>query len=168
MTTPPLKIRLVEQGDCEQWRRLWDGYVEFYQSTVTPAVTQSTWRRILDPREPIYSAVAEPSPDAFTATYYDGTTGPKPKTKLIGLVTMVLHPSTWSERTYCYLEDLYVDPSFRGQGTGRALIEFVTSFARDRKCDRLHWLTHESNTQAQRLYDSLVPKSGFINYRIKL
>lgn len=34
-----------------------------------------------------------------------------------------------------------------------------------RKVARVYWLTHESNTDAMHLYDSVAEKSGFIQYR---
>jgi len=35
-----------------------------------------------------------------------------------------------------YMEDLYVIPSFRGNGIGRALLQKLAALALDRRCDR--------------------------------
>ena len=32
-------------------------------------------------------------------------------------------------------------------------------------CSRVHWLTHETNTDAMLLYDRIADRSGFIQYR---
>jgi len=50
---------------------------------------------------------------------------------LIGFAHYLLHRSTWAQVCYCYLEDLFVEPSARGSGAGRALIAAVEAAARD-------------------------------------
>ena len=63
-----------------------------------------------------------------------------------------------------YLQDLYVDEAFRNQGLARQLIEHTYRFC-EHDFDRVYWLTHESNTTAQRLYDRIASKTGFIQYK---
>ena len=65
-------------------------------------------------------------------------------------------------------EDLYVDPSVRGQHIGKQLIEFVQQQALARPCGRLYWHTHKDNTRGQRLYDWVANKSGAIEYIMPL
>lgn len=48
----------------------------------------------------------------------------------------------------------------------RKLIEHVYQVAQQRNCDRVYWLTQESNRQAQVLYDKVAKKTGFIQYRM--
>ena len=48
---------------------------------------------------------------------------------------------------------------------GRKLIEYVYEFAKSKGCSRVHWLTHESNTDAMELYNKVAARSGFIQYR---
>ncbi|MFG1908023.1 GNAT family N-acetyltransferase [Kribbella sp. NPDC048928] len=59
-------------------------------------------------------------------------------------------------------------PVARGRGVARALIEAVTEWARDRRCGRVYWSTHESNATARRLYDQVAENRGFILYQIPL
>jgi GNAT superfamily N-acetyltransferase len=63
------------------------------------------------------------------------------------------------------LQDLFVSPGARGAGVGRRLIEYVYELARGAGCARVHWLTHESNTDAMLLYDRIAERSGFVQYR---
>jgi len=58
-----------------------------------------------------------------------------------------------------------VSPDARGAGVGRKLIEYVYAIARDQGCARVHWLTHETNTDAMLLYDRIAERSGFVQYR---
>jgi GNAT superfamily N-acetyltransferase len=85
--------------------------------------------------------------------------------RLVGIAHMVYHRSCWTIGDYCYLQDLFTVPEARGQGVATALIEAVFARARADGVSRVHWLTHESNTAAQSLYDKIAVRSGFIQYR---
>jgi GNAT superfamily N-acetyltransferase len=64
----------------------------------------------------------------------------------------------------CYLADLFVDETVRGQGAARALIEAVAAAARSRGCPRYYWLTKQDNARARALYDKVARFAGFIRY----
>lgn len=63
--------------------------------------------------------------------------------------------------------DLFVDPSTRGKGYGRQLIEATADAAGKHGCVRLHWTVYNDNDPAARLYDTLA-KSEFRQYRMVL
>ena len=144
-------IRPPSERDHEQWRVLWGGYNAFYGRvgpTALPAtVTQTTWARLLDPKEPVHGLVAEE----------DG--------RLIGLAHYLFHRSTISIPLTCYLQDLFTAEAARGKGIGRALIEAVYARAREAGSRRVYRQTHETNETAQRLYEKMARRSGFIVYR---
>jgi GNAT superfamily N-acetyltransferase len=77
----------------------------------------------------------------------------------------IRHRSCWTIGDYVYLQDLFVSPEARGTGVGRKLIEYVYEVARTGGCSRVHWLTHETNTDAMLLYDRIAERSGFVQYR---
>jgi GNAT superfamily N-acetyltransferase len=52
-----------------------------------------------------------------------------------------------------------------GRIVGRALIEAVYAHAKLAGAPRVYWQTHETNTQAMRLYDQVAERSGFVVYR---
>jgi GNAT superfamily N-acetyltransferase len=145
-----LNIRPVMGADRVEWEPLWQAYLTFYETGLAAEVTDATWRRFLDPVEPLHALVAE----------IDG--------HLIGLAHYQLHRSTWAPEYYCYLEDLFVAPALRGHGVGQALIKAVELAAIEAHASRLYWTTHRTNTQAQHLYDKLAERSGFIQYRKRL
>lgn len=140
-------IRLLTLDDHAAWLPLWQGYQHFYEVELSAAVTATTWQRLLDPAEPVWGALA----------IDDG--------KALGLVHYVTHRSTWSEGEVCYLNDLFVSEEARGKGVARALIEHVYTAAKAQGCAKVYWLTHETNTTAQALYDRVAERSGFIQYR---
>jgi GNAT superfamily N-acetyltransferase len=142
-------IRDLRATDRAQWDTLWQGYLAFYETTVASEVTDTTWRRLLDPTEPMFCLVAE-----------DEHGG-----ELLGLVHCVLHRGTWAIEDFCYLEDLFTAPAARKRGVGRSLIEAVYERADALGCSRVYWLTHETNEAGRRLYDKVARNLGFIQYR---
>jgi GNAT superfamily N-acetyltransferase len=144
-----ITIRPVKPGDRAAWEPLWQGYLTFYKSTLASEVTDATWRRFFDPLERLGAFVAE----------RDG--------QLIGIAHYLLHRSTWAPLCYCYLEDLFVEASVRRSGVGRALIAAVENAARDAGASRLYWTTHETNETAQKLYNQVAERPGFVQYRKK-
>jgi ribosomal protein S18 acetylase RimI-like enzyme len=62
-------------------------------------------------------------------------------------------------QAHSYLEELYVVPSLRGQGIGRALLEVAMDTARSEGATYMELGTSETDTAARALYES----SGFTN-----
>jgi len=145
-----LTIRAIEEKDKDQWLKLWAGYLEFYKSTISPEQTELTWKRLINNELKMFGFVAESE---------EG---------VIGFTHCLFRPSTWTETDYCYLEDLYVNPNIRGKGIGRALMNKVIEFAKEKKSKRVYWTTQEFNKTARVLYDSFTPVSEFVQYRLPL
>jgi GNAT superfamily N-acetyltransferase len=145
-----LTIRAIEEKDKSQWLKLWAGYLEFYKSTISPEQTELTWKRLINNELKMFGFVAESE---------EG---------VIGFTHCLFRPSTWTETDYCYLEDLFVDPNIRGKGVGRALMNRVFDFAKEKNCKRVYWTTQEFNKTARILYDSITPVSEFVQYRLPI
>jgi GNAT superfamily N-acetyltransferase len=145
-----LSIRPFQASDHAAWLSLWQGYVRFYESTVSDEQTALTWQRLLDPAFNLNGWVAE----------QDGV--------VIGFTHFLFHPATWAVGDYCYLEDLFVNPAVRGSGAGRALIEGVRQAAIAKGAAKVYWLTQTHNATARVLYDALAKDTGFMHYQIAL
>ena len=141
-----ITVRATSSADETRWRELWAGYNAFYEASVPEAVTQYTWRRILDPAYPVMGRVAE----------LDG--------RVVGFSNSILHESTWAAAPVCYLEDLFVDPSVRGGGVGRKLLEDLVALARQNGWPHVYWRTRENNATARRLYDTFTLADDFVKY----
>ena len=63
--------------------------------------------------------------------------------------------STFLGRKGLYLEDLYVRPSHRHRGCGRALLIAVARIAAERNCARFEWMALDWNTPAIDFYEKL-------------
>ena len=143
-----IQIKPLSSEQLDEWMPLWKGYQSFYQSDIPEHVTATTWQKLTDPdQQHMYG---------FAALV---------DKQVVGIVHIIEHDSCWTTQPYAYLQDLYVNEQFRNQGIARKLIEYVQQVANERNCDRLYWLTHESNQSAQLLYDRIARKTGFIQYR---
>ena len=76
-----------------------------------------------------------------------------------GIAIWHLNYSTWLGKHGIYLEDLYVDPKFRGQGHGKALLVALAKICIDRGYPRLQWWVLDWNKSAIDLYDSIGAKA---------
>lgn len=74
--------------------------------------------------------------------------------EVVGFALWFLNFSTWLGRHGIYLEDLYVRPSHRGRGLGKALLETLTSIAAERGYGRVEWSVLDWNEPAQAFYRS--------------
>lgn len=142
-----IEVRPLRPEEREAWDPLWQGYLSFYETSLPSTVTDLTWTRLHDPKEPMHGLGA----------YIDQ--------KLIGIAHYLFHRSTWTIGPYCYLQDLFTAKAARGQGAGRKLIEAVYDRAEQEGASRVYWLTHDTNATARALYDQLADCPGFIQYR---
>ena len=123
-----MEIRAPHKDEKDQWLPLWNGYLNFYEAQPLKEVTNQTWLRFFDEAEPVHMLAAFDEAGDMT-----------------GFVNYQFHRSTWAIGYYCYLEDLFVNPAFRGKGIARKLILAVREAAKTKQCDRVYWVTQESN-----------------------
>ncbi len=150
----PLTTRQIRRKDYDQWRPLWDGYNAFYgragETALPEQMTAATWERFFDSTEPIHALVAEQD------------------SRVVGLVHYIFHRSTTRLQDVCYLQDLFTEPSLRGKGIGRLLIQAVYAAARSSGSTRVYWTTQTTNQAGRLLYDKMAKHLGFIVYSHEL
>ncbi len=136
-------VRPLVGADRAAWEALWHGYLAFYGTDLDAETTDVVFQRLTDPGYPaLWGLVAE----------VDG--------QVLGFAHAQTHPSTWSADDDCYLEDLFVDPTSRRHGIGRALIEHLVELGREAGWRQVHWLTDGDNDGARELYDELAELRG--------
>ncbi len=142
-----VEIRPIQPSDKAAWRALWKSYLEFYESSVSDAVYDTTFARLCSKDHPNQNGLL---------ALLDGTP--------IGLVHYIYHPHNWRLDEVCYLQDLYADPGVRGTGVGRKLIEAVYAAADTDGRPSVYWLTQDFNAEARKLYDRIATLTPFIKY----
>jgi ribosomal protein S18 acetylase RimI-like enzyme len=76
-----------------------------------------------------------------------------------GISLIRFRPCVWTGEPEAHLQELYVVPSLRGRGIGRALLEATLAAAREAGATGIDLNTGETDTAARALYESM----GFSN-----
>lgn len=63
--------------------------------------------------------------------------------------------STFLGKPGLYLEDLYVQPAWRGRGIGKAMLRRLATLARQRGCGRFEWSVLDWNANAIAFYEGM-------------
>jgi GNAT superfamily N-acetyltransferase len=126
---------------------------------VTPLSTNLSSRPDLAPNlssRPERSAVERPAvtppPVRFTALIADYGDAPA------GFALYFTSYSTWRGHHGIRLEDLYVTPSLRGKGIGKALLAKLAAIAVEQGCPRLEWDVLDWNAPAIAIYEAIGAK----------
>jgi ribosomal protein S18 acetylase RimI-like enzyme len=136
MARETVKTRMAESRDLEPVARLFDAYRQFYEKPADLALA----RRYITDRFQRQESVIIVAENALG--------------DIVGFTQ--LYPafcSVLADRTYV-LYDLFVTPSARGTGAGRALMEAAEAHARRTGAARLQLETAKTNTIGQSLYES--------------
>jgi ribosomal protein S18 acetylase RimI-like enzyme len=139
MTKPQIQVRRGGVEDAGEIARLLrDFNLEFSEPTPEVEELTETIMRLIGEEE-ITVLLAGDGPD--------------------GLSLFRFRPGIWSGGDETYLQELYVVPSLRGRGIGRALLEKTIEAAREHGSDGIDLNTGETDTAARALYESM----GFTN-----
>lgn len=139
-----IEITPLREDDRNAWQPLAVGYNAFYERVLPDATYDRTWQRLMAATE-LHGLAAR----------LDG--------RVVGIAHYLFHANVWFDEV-CYLADLFVDETVRGQGAARLLIEEVAAKARECGCARYSWLTKQDNVRARGLYDKVARFAGFIRY----
>jgi GNAT superfamily N-acetyltransferase len=142
-------IRALTEGDWNDWDALWQGYLAFYRAELSEETSRAAFERLCAGAEGMF-----------------GLLGLDEEGRGIGLANCVIHATTWSRQSTCYLEDLFVAPAARGLDLGRALLAAVKEQAVARGADRVYWHTQQYNGRARSLYDQVGRLTSFVVYEM--
>ena len=142
-------IRSLEQKDKENWSKLYNGYADFYKVPMNKEILDNLWGWIHDDSHIINGICCELENRIVGIAHY--RTMPRPiKGEYIG-----------------FLDDLYVEPNFRGQKIAQKLISYLKSLSEANNWNGIRWITHSSNDNAKKLYDRIANNTGFELYELK-
>lgn len=135
-----MQIRPLQKSDYPQWLPLWEDNC-LHQVPIN--VTSKTWQWICKADEPVVGL------------------GLFVEDSLVGMVHCILHKSTGDLSPAGLMQDLYVDPKYRGRGYAKVLVRALADLAADQKWCRLYWLADGKNKEAQALYKNIGVKLDF-------
>ena len=142
-------IREISIKDKESWRKLYKGYADFYKSPINDKILDTVWSWLMDENHEVKGIVYEIDGKLTALAHYRAM--PRPlKGKYIG-----------------FLDDLYVDPTYRNQKIGQVLMNEIKVISKSEKWDLVRWITHRDNIKAKSLYDKISEKTNWEVYEMK-
>ena len=142
-------IRQLEQKDKENWTKLYNGYANFYKVPMNSGILDTLWSWIHDKSHDVKGLCFE----------LEG--------KIVGIAHYRTMPRPIKGQYIGFLDDLFVEPEFRGQQIAQNLITHLKSLSKANNWDGIRWITHSSNKNAKKLYDKIANNAGFELYELK-
>jgi ribosomal protein S18 acetylase RimI-like enzyme len=142
----PITVRAVRIGDKRAWKRLYRGYVKFYE--VDDADLDIVWAWVVDPRHVLRGLIAEREGRPVGLAHYRAV--PRP-----------LHATVAG-----YLDDLFVESTSRGLGVADALLSALRHIAASHRWTEIRWITRADNTRARAFYDRYAEATDLITYHM--
>jgi GNAT superfamily N-acetyltransferase len=75
--------------------------------------------------------------------------------KVVGIALWFLNYSTWLGKPGIYLEDLFVQPEYRGHGIGKGFMKTLAQLCIERGYERFQWWVLDWNEPSIEFYKSL-------------
>ena len=142
-------IRNLEKKDKDNWAKLYNGYANFYKIPMNTDILDTLWDWIHAKNHIVNAFCFELEDNIVGIAHY--RTMPRPiKGQYIG-----------------FLDDLFVEPEFRGQKIDQKMISHLKSLSRTNNWNGIRWITHSSNKTAKILYDKIARNTGFELYELK-
>jgi GNAT superfamily N-acetyltransferase len=104
-------------------------------------------------RPAVECLVAEASP--VTTDALGAAEAPGSNAQLVAFALFFRNFSTFLAKPGLYLEDLYVQPAWRGCGIGKAFLQRLAALAVERDCGRFEWSVLDWNAPAIRFYEGM-------------
>ena len=143
-------IRKICIKDKKNWKKLYKGYADFYKSPINDIVLDTVWSWLMDANHEVKGIVYEIDGNLTALAHYRAM--PRPlKGKYIG-----------------FLDDLYVDPTYRNQKIGQKLMHEIAVISKAEKWDLVRWITQQDNIKAKSLYDKISKKTIWVVNEMKL
>jgi ribosomal protein S18 acetylase RimI-like enzyme len=142
-------IRKFNKDDFKRWSILYQEYAIFYNVPMNMVILETLWDWINDENHIVNGICFELN------------------NKIIGIAHYRTMPRPINGQYIGFLDDLFVDPDFRGQKIAQKLISHLKSLSKANNWNGIRWITHSSNENAKKLYDKIANNTGFELYELK-
>jgi GNAT superfamily N-acetyltransferase len=148
-TNKPVAIVEPSPQHKPAWRRLYQGYADFYRVPMTDENADRLWSWINDPAHVM---------EARIALNENG--------EPIGFAHFRTMPRPLFAAYAGFLDDLFVDPTMRGSGAVDALLADLRRIGRERGWGMIRWNTADNNYRARTVYDRVGERTMWITYQM--
>ena len=142
-------IREIQLKDKERWEKLYKGYADFYKVEMNNKILQTVWNWLHDKSHELKGIGYEIDGKIVGIAHYRKLLSPL-KGKYIG-----------------YLDDIFVDPEYRGKKIGKKLLNEIKEISKTNGWNLVRWQTDKDNFTAKKLYDKVATKTKKDVYELK-
>lgn len=140
--------RPIEPTDYPDWKPLFYGYAEFYETAIDDTIADSVWQWLCDDENVLHGLLTR---DA------NGTA--------VGIAHVRACPRPLAGGEIGFLDDLFVTPEARGTGAADALFAALRQRAVEKGWPAIRWVTQHFNDRGRAFYDRYTHgPSDFIMY----
>ena len=88
--------------------------------------------------------------------------------KAIGFALYFFNFSTFVGKAGLYLEDIFIEPKYRGKGYGKEIFVVLAKIAKENSCERMEWVCLNWNEPSIKFYKSFgsIPMDEWTTYRL--
>ncbi len=120
-------IRKLEIKDKENWTKLYNRYTDFYKVPMNAEILDIVWTWIHDKKH-VVNGICFDLED-----------------KIVGIAHYRTMPRPLKGQYMGFLDDLFVEPAYRGQKIAQKLIGHLKSLSKANNWCGIHWITNSSN-----------------------
>jgi len=139
-------IQKLNDTHFSAWSKLYASYGQFYHISIDGPHQQLVWQWIRDDQKDFHAL------GAFQSN------------QLVGIAHYRTFLHSLKGGPSLFLDDLFVEPSYRTQGIASALLEAIYVEGRKRGCKLVRWLTSPTNTIANAFYASHAQQTDWTIY----
>ena len=142
-------IRSIEIKDKVEWKKLYQGYADFYKVEITEQTLSTVWNWLHDSKHELHGL------------------GYEINNKIVAIAHYRRMPSPLRGKDIGFLDDLYVHPDFRGRKIGEEIINKLNHISQEKGWGLIRWITRNDNHNAKSLYDRVANKSTWDVYELE-
>ena len=143
------KIREIKLKDKNQWEKLYRGYADFYKVEMNDKILQTLWNWLHDKNHEVDGIVYEVDDKIVAFAHYRRM------------------PSPLRGQNIGFLDDIFVEPEYRGKKIGEKLINRIKEISKSKGWNLVRWITRDDNIRAKSLYNRVSVKTNWDVYELK-
>jgi GNAT superfamily N-acetyltransferase len=142
-------IRNIQLKDKAEWEKLYRGYADFYKVEMNDKILQTLWNWLHDKNHEVDGIVYEVDDKIVAFAHYRRM------------------PSPLRGQNIGFLDDIFVEPEYRGKKIGEKLINRIKEISKSKGWNLVRWITRDDNIRAKSLYNRVSVKTNWDVYELK-
>lgn len=146
-----ITISPLDPHDYEQWQALFSAYADFYEMPITRTTLENVWSWIVNDNQAFFALIAKDE-----------------NGQAVGFMHYRAMPSPLRGTEVGFLDDLFVDPAYRGSGVVDALFDALHTAAKEQGWPNVKWITADNNYRGRAVYDRVASKTHWQTYQLDI